>query len=113
MTKMADKMGLMVWSEVPVYWTIQWENESVLANAQNQITEMITRDKNRASVVLWSVANETPVKESRTLFLKTLTEKVKSLDPTRLVTAALEVHTETGETDNRRFSLLTLATDCF
>jgi len=92
MVRMADSMGLLVWSEVPVYWTITWENQATLANALNQMTEMITRDKNRASIILWSVANETPLSEPRLRFLTSLVSHVKSMDSTRLVTAALERH---------------------
>jgi beta-glucuronidase len=33
MTRIADEMGLMVWSEVPVYWTIQWNNPETYSNA--------------------------------------------------------------------------------
>lgn len=92
MIRTADSMGLLVWSEVPVYWTITWENPSTLANAKNQLSEMIMRDKNRASVILWSVANETPLSEPRLRFLTSLVSHVRSLDSTRLLTAALERH---------------------
>ena len=27
MVRLADKMGILVWEENPVYWTISWENE--------------------------------------------------------------------------------------
>ena len=60
MVKVADELGLMVWSEIPVYWTLVFENEEVYVNAEQQLTEMISRDKNRASVIMWSVANENP-----------------------------------------------------
>ncbi|MDA3823033.1 MAG: beta-glucuronidase [Bacteroidales bacterium] len=96
MTRVADEMGIMVWSEVPVYWTIQWENEATYENAENQLTSMITRDKNRASVVVWSVANETPVSAPRTEFLKSLIDKANEMDPVRLVSSALERHTKEG-----------------
>ncbi len=92
MTKKADEMGLLVWAEIPVYWTIEWENPETLANAGRQLEEMIVRDKNRASVILWSVANETPRGDARLKFIGSLAEKVHQLDPTRLVTAALETH---------------------
>lgn len=90
MVRVADEMGLMVWSEIPVYWTIQWENQETYENAKNQLSENITRDKNRASIVLWSVANETPISEPRNKFLKGLIDHARSLDPTRLLTAANE-----------------------
>ncbi len=98
MTRMADEMGLMVWSEIPVYWTILWDNAETFANARNQLGESITRDKNRASVILWSVANETPVSDSRNKFLKGLIDHARSLDPTRLMTAANERHYENPTT---------------
>lgn len=97
MTRMADKMGVMVWSEIPVYWTIKWDDPSVYANAENQLSEMINRDKNKASVILWSVANETPVNDTRLIFLSNLVEKARTLDPTRLITAALDTHTSDEE----------------
>lgn len=92
MTKLADEMGILVWSEIPVYWTILWDNPETYANAENQLSENITRDKNRASVILWSVANETPVSEPRNKFLKGLIDHARALDPTRLITAANERH---------------------
>ena len=97
MTRMADSLGLMVWSEIPVYWALNFENDEVLKNAKTQLEEMITRDKNRASVVIWSVGNETPVNAARTAFMKELIFKSKELDDTRLVSAALQVDTNDGK----------------
>jgi len=90
MTRLADRMGILVWSEIPLYWTIAWENKDVYRNAVQQLTEMITRDRNKASVILWSVANETPVSEPRTAFLASLARTARQLDSTRLLTAAME-----------------------
>ena len=92
MVREADRLGLLVWSEIPVYWTIQWENPATLENARNQLGEMIARDKNRAAVVIWSVANETPLSEARLAFLKNLITHARSLDSTRLLSAAMERH---------------------
>jgi beta-glucuronidase len=91
MLRLADEMGLLVWSEVPVYWTISWENEETYRNAENQLSVAIERDKNRASIIIWSVGNETPVTEARNIFMGKLVDKTRSLDDTRLVAAALEV----------------------
>jgi beta-glucuronidase len=90
MVQAADSMGLLVWSEIPVYWTIDWENPETYANAEMQLREMITRDKNRAAVALWSVGNETPPTEMRLRFMQRLVATTRQLDNTRLVTAALE-----------------------
>ncbi|HMD44277.1 MAG TPA: glycoside hydrolase family 2 TIM barrel-domain containing protein [Candidatus Acidoferrum sp.] len=90
MVRMADQMGVLVWEEIPVYWTIQWENPATLNNAQNQLRELITRDHNRAALIIYSVANETPINEARNHFLSQLVEQAHSTDPTRLVSAALQ-----------------------
>ncbi len=92
MTRLADSLGLLVWSEIPVYWTIDFTSAAVLAKAKEQLHEMITRDRNRASIIIWSVGNETPVTPARTNFMKTLLETARANDPTRLVSAALEVN---------------------
>jgi beta-glucuronidase len=90
--RMADQMGILVWGEVPVYWTIQWENPQTLHNAENQLNEMIARDHNRAALIIYSVANETPISEARNRFLRQLIQDVHSADPTRLVSAALQAN---------------------
>ena len=88
----ADRLGILLWSEIPVYWTIEWENPATLENARNQLSDMIARDKNRAAVVIWSVANETPLSDARLSFLKNLVSHARSLDPGRLLSAAMERH---------------------
>lgn len=89
--RLADEMGLLVWSEIPVYWTVDWDNPAVLRKALAMQAETIYRDRNRASVILWSVGNETPVSPSRTRFHAAMADNVRQLDPTRLVSAALLV----------------------
>jgi len=93
MTRAADRLGIMVWSEIPVYWAELFDDPTVLKKAQQQLTEEIRRDRNKASIVLWSIANETPNTPERTRFLKTLASDVRALDSSRLVTAALLVRT--------------------
>ena len=97
MARLADEMGIMVWEEIPVYWTIQWENPETLANAKGQLNSLIARDQNRASVIVWSVANETPVGTARTKFLKSLVDEARSLDSTRLISSAMEVHADPND----------------
>jgi beta-glucuronidase len=101
MVRLADKMGIMVWEENPVYWTISWENKETYGNAENQLTTLINRDKNRASVIIWSMANETPASEARNIFLTNLASQTKKLDPTRLISAALEQSNYQGNSNIR------------
>ena len=91
MVREAEKMGFLVWSEIPVYWTIDWENPETLNNAKRQLTDMIVRDRNRANVIIWSIANETPHGDARERFLSQLADHTRSLDPTRLISMAMEV----------------------
>jgi beta-glucuronidase len=91
-TRLADSLGMLVWSEIPVYWTIDFTSKEVLEKAKIQLEEMITRDHNRASVIIWSVGNETPISTTRTDFMHSLLSKARELDNTRMVSAALEVN---------------------
>ncbi len=87
-SKLADEMGIMLWEEIPVYWAIDFGNAETYSDAENQLTELIKRDRNRASVIIWSVGNENADTEARLKFMSRLARKAKELDPTRLVSAA-------------------------
>lgn len=91
MVREAEKMGLLVWSEIPVYWTISFENEGTYQNAQRQLHDMIYRDKNRANIIIWSIANETPHGNARDKFLSRLATYARQQDNTRLISMAMEV----------------------
>ena len=91
MVREAEKMGILVWSEIPVYWTIAWTNPATFANARQQLTDMISRDHNRANVIIWSIANETPHSAERDDFLGRLAQYARTLDDTRLISMAMEV----------------------
>ncbi len=96
-TRLADSIGMLVWSEIPVYWTIDFSSKEVLEKAKAQLEEMIVRDHNRASIIIWSVGNETPVSQVRTDFMHSLLTKARELDHTRMVSAALEVSYGSGK----------------
>ena len=94
MLRAADRMGLLVWSENPVYWALQFDNPKVLAKAEQQLDEEIGALRNHPSIILWSMANETPNTEARTQFIETLASRARALDPSRLITAALLVRAQ-------------------
>ena len=91
MVRACEKEGLLVWSEIPLYWMIDWKNPKTYASAENQVREMIERDIRRGNVVVWSMANETVPSKDRNEFLKRLAAFARSLDSTRLVSMAMEV----------------------
>ena len=91
MVREAERMGILVWSEIPVYWTIAWKNPATFANAKQQLTDMISRDHNRANIIIWSIANETPHSAERDDFLGRLAQYARTQDSTRLISMAMEV----------------------
>jgi len=91
-TRLADEMGLLVWSEIPVYWAVAFADPQTLTTARRMMAENILRDRNRASIIIWSVGNETPKTEARNHFLRTLAADARRLDPSRLISAALLVN---------------------
>lgn len=97
MTRLADSLGILVWSEIPVYWTIDFKSHAVWEKANAQLKEMIARDHNRASIIIWSVGNETPVSPTRTQFMHDLISSAKEMDSTRMISAALEVNYNSGK----------------
>ena len=98
MERMADRDGIMVWSEIPIWQHISYDKPSVYAKAVTMLQEMIRRDRDKASVILWSVANETPDNSTRTEFLTNLVAEAHKLDSTRPVTAALLQPQSAGDT---------------
>jgi beta-glucuronidase len=106
---MADREGILVIDEIPaVGLTFEDGEENIqtrLAQCKQQMEELIARDKNHPSVIMWSVANEPfPPNMMRrfmgggdskeddekmaagTAFFEEMFDLVRSLDPTRLIT---------------------------
>lgn len=96
MLRVADELGLMVWAEIPVYWVLDFENPITQSYAQTHLTEMIERDRNRASVVIWSVGNENKANEVQTALRRDLARTARSLDDSRLISAACFVRMTRG-----------------
>lgn len=88
--RVMDEAGIMVWAEIPVYWKLDYANPETLSEARSHLQGLISRDHNRASVVVWSIGNETEVNEASNAFRSALAEDVRRLDPHRLLAAALE-----------------------
>lgn len=87
MVKEAERMGLMVWDELPVYQHIEFSDSAVPGKIETMLKEMVKRDKNRCGVVIWSLSNETySGTPKRTEVLVDITRKCRELDSTRLIT---------------------------
>lgn len=86
MVKEAERMGLMVWDELPVYQHIQFSDSLMTSKLEQMLLEMVGRDKNRCGVAVWALSNETyPGTPNRNEALIDLTEKARALDTTRLI----------------------------
>ena len=99
--EIADEIGLLLWEEIPVYWSIAFENEETFADADNQLRELILRDRNRCSVIAWGVGNENADTDARLAFMRRLTETARELDPSRLVAAACLVNQHARKVEDR------------
>ncbi len=90
MVELAEKMGLLVWDEIPVYQHIEFATPGVPEKMSLMLKEMIRRDRNRCSVFLWSIANETyTTTKGRDEELIKLSKVCRQLDSTRLITTVL------------------------
>jgi len=87
---LTDRLGLLVWEEVPVYWFDDegFSIQIVRGIARQMLLEMVFRDYNRASIIIWGLANECSGYEWRVKFLNELVQLVKKVDPSRLVAQA-------------------------
>ncbi|MFA6402873.1 MAG: glycoside hydrolase family 2 TIM barrel-domain containing protein [Salinivirgaceae bacterium] len=90
MVKLAEKMGLMVWSEIPVYQHIEFATKGVEEKMDLMMREMIKRDRNRCGVVIWSLSNETySSTPNRDNALIKIAQECKKIDSTRLTTTVI------------------------
>ncbi len=94
MAKLADEEGILLWEEIPVYWAIRFSSSKTYNDAENQLRELIIRDYNRASVIIWSVGNENADSDERLAFMSKLAECAHNMDKTRMVSAACLVDGE-------------------
>jgi beta-glucuronidase len=98
MVRVAEEMGLMVWSEVPIYWeVIDYSSPYTMALARRMQAASIHRDYNRANIVVWSVANETPITDPRNAFLGVLMDDARAIGGDRMISAALNKAEKDGD----------------
>lgn len=88
LVRLADRMGLLLWQEIPVYQGIDFAAAGMQDKLDAMLAEMIGRDRNRAAVIVWGIANETSPGPARNAALSALAQQARRLDPTRLVSAA-------------------------
>ena len=99
--QIADELGFLLWEEVPVYWAIAFDNPATLEDARNPLLELLARDANRASVILWGVGNENTDTDARYHFMRSLAQAARATDPTRLIGAACLINRQHFRIEDR------------
>ena len=89
----ADQLGMLVWSEVPVY-QVPIEQLSKPANrsqATAAVASMIEVNQNHPSIMLWSLGNELPGPSSdgQAAYLASAATRARQLDPSRPIGLAV------------------------
>ncbi len=91
--EMADRDGILLWSEVPVYQVAAryLTQPAWLHDAHALLTQNILTNQNHPSVLLWSIGNElpTPPDDGEARYIAGATQLAHQLDPTRPVGMAL------------------------
>ena len=81
----ADKLGLMVWQDMPSTNSYTSNPQPIEKVAfEKELTSLIEKHRNSPSIVMWVVFNEGQGQHDT----QTLVNKVKSIDPSRLVNQA-------------------------
>jgi beta-glucuronidase len=86
--RLADRLGLLVWSEIPVFQGINFASDTVRAKANHLLEEMIARDRNRVAVAFWSLTNESPITPDRNAAIHEMAALARKLDDSRLIAGA-------------------------
>lgn len=97
---LADELGLLVWAEIPSWRTFYPKglyheqqtslDSGVRGRVEQTLREMIARDFNHPSIIIWTMVNEDwgtmlPLSASDRAWVRSLYNLCKQLDPTRLV----------------------------
>jgi beta-glucuronidase len=92
--EMADRDGILLWSEVPVYQvaTKFLTRPGWLTSAHAFLRENILTNENHPAVLLWSIGNELPepANDAEARYIAGAAQLAHQLDPTRPVGMAVE-----------------------
>jgi beta-glucuronidase len=98
--ELADRYGIVVWDEIPVYQMQDslFRSGKVRRQGLGMFRQMILRDRNHPSVMVWSVGNENTSRPDGAFRSYVLQAKrlARSLDPTRLVGLAFPGYPTSG-----------------
>jgi beta-glucuronidase len=100
MEELADRYGILIWSEVPVFGVANpiLSRPSFQAQARQLVKQNVLENQNHPSILLWSIGNElpTPPTGAEATYISTATKLVHHLDPTRPVGIAIPTWGDEG-----------------
>lgn len=98
--ELADKEGIMLWSEIPVYSLKTPELAKLVVRklAANELRDNILTNQNHPSIIVWSVGNELSSRPGpvQGFYLARAARTAKQLDPTRPVGYAVSGYPAAG-----------------
>ncbi|XP_049873119.1 beta-glucuronidase-like isoform X2 [Pectinophora gossypiella] len=87
--QLADEQGIMIIDECPSGDT-DFFTHALLTKHKQSLTELIRRDKNHPSVIMWSISNEPrSAKKEADAYFEEVVRHVKAMDLSRPVTIAI------------------------
>ena len=93
MEELADREGILIWSEVPVWGAASqyFSQPGWLARAREVLSENVLDNQNHPSILLWSIANEPaqPPDTGEAAYIADAVALIHRLDPTRPVGMAI------------------------
>ena len=101
-----DELGMLVIEEFTDVWEVHKTPQDYATYFKEtwepDLTNMIKRDRNHPSVIMWSIGNEIPNQstEDALRIQGELIKRVKELDPTRFVTQVVSPHMVAGGWNN-------------
>ncbi|MFA3782216.1 glycoside hydrolase family 2 TIM barrel-domain containing protein [Melioribacteraceae bacterium 4301-Me] len=79
---LTDRMGIAVMEEIPVYWfnnATEWQIQNNIRHIHQQMfREMVFRDYNRPSILLWSTSNECKDVANRKIYNANIVSDVRN-----------------------------------
>ena len=100
MHELADRAGLLVWSEIPVYAvkTQFLKRETVRKLAARELESNILANQNHPSIMLWSIGNELSARPGpvQSYYIDRAVRQAKALDPSRPVGLAVAGYPSAG-----------------
>jgi beta-glucuronidase len=91
--ELADRVGLLIWSEIPVYAvkTKFLKSAEVRTLAARELEQNITANQNHPSIMLWSIGNELSSRPGpvQGLYIQHAARQARALDPTRPIALAV------------------------